>query len=166
MGNTGSTPGVVPSFQDHPHVCGEYSTKPASNATSTGSPPRVWGILPHVVPHHVAHRITPTCVGNTTWTRCARGTARDHPHVCGEYVTCNPPKPALMGSPPRVWGIPGLSALSAGTHRITPTCVGNTLDNPQNSAILKLEFQKFHLVESLVPVSLVHRTLHHEDGYS
>ena len=92
-----------------------------------------------------------------------------------------------MGSPPRVWGIPSVvssqpgrerdhphvcgeySPVSAGawtSTRITPTCVGNTLDNPQNSAILKLEFQKFHLVESLVPVSLVHRTLHHEDGYS
>ena len=92
-----------------------------------GSPPRVWGILRRVTFQHVAHGITPTCVGNTSLIRRTSCARRDHPHVCGEYYkasyflgTIGGDHPHVcgeylfaaacdayeMGSPPRVWGIP------------------------------------------------------------
>ena len=53
--------------EDHPHVCGEYSSMALRLAASAGSPPRVWGIL--IIGDFTGEigRITPTCVGNTVW---------------------------------------------------------------------------------------------------
>ncbi len=49
----------------HPHVCGEYLIEAASEASTYGSPPRVWGILSHQLVSTASCRFTPTCVGNT-----------------------------------------------------------------------------------------------------
>ena len=134
-------------LQDHPHVCGEYTTTTSRTAKAIG--------------------ITPTCVGNTVGrARKGRG-MRDHPHVCGEYTAedrfqlrqggspprvwgihqqmvmartmgldhphvCGEYKVELnsggrtVGSPPRVWGIRLNTVMGDSFVRITPTCVGNT----------------------------------------
>ncbi len=112
--------------QDHPHVCGEYSMPGDVFCCLSGSPPRVWGILPHVVSQHVAHGITPTCVGNTSRSCCVSRRRWDHPHVCGEYGNLLARLYSTRGSPPRVWGIPRLQSEGLGSGGITPTCVGNT----------------------------------------
>src|SRR5262245_22266255 len=64
-------------------------------------------------------RFTPTCVGNTNWSRL-------------------PPRSAA-GSPPHAWGIPGHRPGTRGAGRFTPTCVGNTCD-PSGAACITLRF--------------------------
>ena len=91
---------------DHPHVCGEYGSWFLKGSDAWGSPPRVWGIRFHRRRIQLRHRITPTCVGNTTRSRGTTGRTWDHPHVCGEYPYRRRTRGPRPGSPPRVWGIP------------------------------------------------------------
>ncbi len=89
-----------------------------------GSPPRVWGIPQGIANERSRKRITPTCVGNTR-RRCGRGrSARDHPHVCGEYLAASRYMPWVMGSPPRVWGIPPWPSPSAARPQDHPHVCG------------------------------------------
>ena len=48
------------------------------------------------------------------------------PHTRGEYVIASGAKQSLLGSPPRVWGIPKRILCVTQRYRFTPTCVGNT----------------------------------------
>ncbi len=130
-------------------MCGESKSLYEINPKPQGSPPHVWGI--RVAEYHLYRRfrITPTCVGNTRPLRAFPRLRRDHPHMCGEYLK----KPVLyglfLGSLPHLWGI-RLQSVSAkaflriaphvwgirfgismkpAKHRITPTCVGNTVSD-------------------------------------
>ena len=51
--------------EDHPHVCGEYKTGNDTKNGTTGSPPRMWGILVVFAVRAFGYGITPTYVGNT-----------------------------------------------------------------------------------------------------
>ncbi len=90
----------------HPHVCGENKQIIKIPATTTGSPPRVWGKLIQVRVRGMRSRFTPTCVGKTQ-------------HIL-EYMS------AGCGSPPRVWGKQCFAHSSPLSYRFTPTCVGKT----------------------------------------
>ena len=46
----------------------------------------------------------------------------------GERSTLDSPAHAVIGSPPRVWGIRFRHSALLGPYRFTPTCVGNTVD--------------------------------------
>ena len=50
-----------------------------------------------------------------------------HPHVCGEYAKQQAFEAGNAGSPPRVWGILGITGQRLAYIRFTPTCVGNTV---------------------------------------
>ena len=45
MGNTRTNKCVLVSYQDHPHMHGEYSVFPLKIDYPSGSPPHAWGIL-------------------------------------------------------------------------------------------------------------------------
>ena len=94
--------------KDHPHVRGEHFQ----------FSPRVRAI----------ERITPTCVGNTLLRFASAGMSKDHPHVRGEHISLVGGFIHVVGSPPRAWGTLGLMFLLCLWGRITPTCVGNTLN--------------------------------------
>ena len=94
--------------------------------TNDGSPPRVWGILTEGVPQPWCDRFTPTRVGNTLKLLVPIFSRPVHPHACGEYLCFLRPVIALIGSPPRVWGIRRGGHAANSYVRFTPTRVGNT----------------------------------------
>jgi len=110
----------------HPHVRGEYTRSNPAMTSEYGSPPRAWGILCQLSLRKTFRRFTPTCVGNTPDAPARPSKVAVHPHVRGEYVTCNPTFPLDNGSPPRAWGILIFRAGLPRRSRFTPTCVGNT----------------------------------------
>ena len=71
-------------------------------------------------------RFTPTCVGTTRSGRRAGTGPSVHPHVCGDDCRGSRCLRQRIGSPPRVWGRPSLTAVGENACRFTPTCVGTT----------------------------------------
>ena len=73
-------------------------------------------------------RITPMCMGSTP-TRYAYGRLlRNHPHVYGEYATPVEFPKSLSESPPCVWGVRSTVIVVRPVSRITPMCMGSTMD--------------------------------------
>ena len=105
VGNTLFKKSPRKDYQDHPHMCGEYSGGGFTKTSDKGSPPHVWGIPIERKKVGVLPRITPTCVGNTQNQTVKAGFVEDHPHMCGEYYCIYPMKSVTLGSPPHVWGI-------------------------------------------------------------
>ena len=87
VGNTTNHNAHNPIKKDHPHVCGEYMASRTEVLPWPGSPPRMWGILFEDVGDGTFYRITPTYVGNTSAYTEYQYVSRDHPHVCGEYLS-------------------------------------------------------------------------------
>ena len=94
--------------------------------SSSGSPPRVWGILPPRGFQLRSERFTPTRVGNTRPMLHSCLWCAVHPHACGEYLRSECSSLCKAGSPPRVWGIQHGQAYGVAAQRFTPTRVGNT----------------------------------------
>ena len=108
-------------------MCGEYGAGYLLGHNRNGSPPRVWGIHPHLRIGSGSPRFTPTCVGNTSSLAASPIAIAVHPHVCGEYAMNTLVFAVDSGSPPRVWGILFQQCHLKATLRFTPTCVGNTM---------------------------------------
>ena len=105
VGNTcrhdaGCGPGPV-----HPHACGEYWFAISSTRHTSGSSPRVWGILFGKQGDGVGGRFIPTRVGNTPNAEGHATIGPVHPHACGEYSQRADSEATFSGSSPRVWGI-------------------------------------------------------------
>ena len=88
----------------HPHGCGENAGWRLHAWARPGSPPRVWGKLSQMLPHHRRSRFTPTGVGKIAHLSRRRFAWTVHPHGCGENGFANFQYHCLGGSPPRVWG--------------------------------------------------------------
>ena len=86
-GNTSRGSLFMRSPVDHPRVCGEYAPAVVAGAVEVGSPPRVRGILFTELAADRDQRITPACAGNTPTVPGCTASAKDHPRVCGEYLT-------------------------------------------------------------------------------
>ena len=65
---------------------GEYELIKSIVLGAIGSPPHAWGIQLSPSLEHLACRITPTCVGNTTLNAANVNVVKDHPHMRGEYL--------------------------------------------------------------------------------
>ena len=63
--------------------------------------------------------------------------------MCGESVRISWLKVSETGSPPHVWGKLNISKSESPTPRITPTCVGKALKDPNIGAIFKLQEHVF-----------------------
>ena len=72
--------------RDHPRVCGENKQIQTGDTSTTGSPPRVRGKLGNHEKSRTRSRITPACAGKTVGSTTHKGTAQDHPRVCGENL--------------------------------------------------------------------------------
>ena len=114
----------------HPHACGENSVFSKMRGSSAGSPPRLWGKLEAQFIDRQGIRFTPTLVGKTCSHCEITRVATVHPHACGEnfWVLGFPLRP--IGSPPRLWGKPGIASPIHQAARFTPTLVGKTFDSP------------------------------------
>ena len=92
-----------------------------------GSPPRVWGKLPHLPIRRHDRRFTPTRVGKTdtvsySWVL----DFGSPPRVWGKLRCCLRGMSCKRGSPPRVWGKRCSDWHCRGKQRFTPTRVGKT----------------------------------------
>ena len=111
-------------LRDHPRVCGEKSGLMRSNATGTGSPPRVRGKDVSGADATPWIRITPACAGKSfTSMKCFRA-IQDHPRVCGEKTEIAYVVFLSEGSPPRVRGKAYRIKPHCVNARITPACAG------------------------------------------
>ena len=90
--------------RDHPRVCGEKFSSPASLSTGLGSPPRMRGKEVDALGFSCGHGITPAYAGKRLLTSSILVFLRDHPRVCGEKSKPKPGKDRRMGSPPRMRG--------------------------------------------------------------
>ena len=104
VGNTLGLQAQVNASEDHPHLCGEHNFAKLFNASVKGSPPPVWGTPSKLYDSHKQTGITPTCVGNTKWTKEDEEVREDHPHLCGEHHLTVSYSIDKVGSPPPVWG--------------------------------------------------------------
>ena len=84
---------------------GNTTTQLSPGVNTTGSPPRVWGILARIAAEDADSRFTPTGMGNTFPSAITIVGGAVHPHGYGEYFSGPPSVSAGNGSPPRVWGI-------------------------------------------------------------
>ena len=69
---------------DHPHACGENSSRSARSCGVSGPSPRVWGELRIHTRRSREPRTIPTRVGRTHLHAPAEVNTADHPHACGE----------------------------------------------------------------------------------
>ena len=114
----------------HPHVRGEDNNVPAHAPPPCGSPPRAWGGHLCAKPTKIKNRLTPTCVGRTSFVMPLGSYAEAHPHVRGEDGVGARLAAAGEGSPPRAWGGLVGRVCRALYGFLTPTCVGRTKTIP------------------------------------
>ena len=110
----------------HPHVGGEYGTKPTGLALIGGPSPRGWGIQHSVTARSQEQRSIPTWVGNTNKSIGILRVPTVHPHVGGEYMVSPKISRGNCGPSPRGWGIQSRQAPRRPCVRSIPTWVGNT----------------------------------------
>ena len=126
VGNTPASLARRAAISVHPHACGEYCNPCVWFSTTSGSPPRLWGIRFRQGSRGSAQRFTPTPVGNTEDAAAQQQRQQVHPHACGEYSTSLSSGSGQRGSPPRLWGIRRLQVGQVQPSRFTPTPVRNT----------------------------------------
>ena len=74
--------------------------------------------------------ITPACAGITKIHGYLRQGDRDHPRVCGNYLSISLRRKIAIGSPPRVRELPFPWGQAENPRRITPACAGITMVFP------------------------------------
>ena len=102
--------------RDHPRVCGEKSFLMNSSRKKSGSPPRMRGKVPSMLPDTPFSGITPAYAGKSQRDRTGRQWLQDHPRVCGEKASLVAWWENNSGSPPRMRG----KAYGIGTSNIDP----------------------------------------------
>ena len=111
---------------DHPRACGVYDATFDAIKDTTGSSPRVRGLLRERKLHKLKPRIIPARAGFTRATSLWQTAYQDHPRACGVYppscLVVEPP----WGSSPRVRGLRGSHLKHALRARIIPARAGFT----------------------------------------
>ena len=107
-----------------PYGCGHSRLSFRRAVEIHGSPPRVWGQRYPSNGTTLNTRFTPTGVGTALAVagQCPQHTV--HPHGCGDSIRPPDLPGQLIGSPPRVWGQPHVTADGVPFSRFTPTGVG------------------------------------------
>ena len=129
VGKTAYAESRIRFYRDHPHMCGESTRSIRSPIPGIGSPPHVWGRPLATFSGCVKVGITPTYVGKADWHQWRSFCSQDHPHMRGESLNFCLSCSSSRGSPPHVWGIPKDVNYLVWLHRITLTCVGNTVSD-------------------------------------
>ena len=113
-------------LRDHPRACGENTSMAMTQASTTGSPPRMRGKLLRDSHKQLSGGITPAHAGKTEACHSNRRVYQDHPRACGENTERLKIVTMLSGSPPRMRG-----KLLRDSHKqlsggITPAHAGKT----------------------------------------
>ena len=132
-GNTRSGHGRSIPPAVHPRGCGEYSTCSAFAAASSGSSPRMRGILSPLVNKLFPRRFIPADAGNTSGRPSWAQSNTVHPRGCGEYVCRTISGRFAPGSSPRMRGIQPASTNRAIANRFIPADAGNTFSFSQQT---------------------------------
>ena len=101
----GSTKEVFKRFhrkQDHPRMCGKYSSPITFLSVVLGSPPHVREVLSMIFNMCLVLRITPACAGSTAKQQAFNILTQDHPRMCGKYLEVLHLSVCIEGSPPHV----------------------------------------------------------------
>ena len=109
---------------DHPRLCGEKATRPATKTWDIGSPPPVRGKGPSKGWVNNGNRITPACAGKRRACVPVQCGHEDHPRLCGEKACRSASGIMARGSPPPVRGKAGSAVQHSLLQRITPACAG------------------------------------------
>ncbi len=117
----------------HPHARGEDFASRGGKVGVSGSPPRTWGRRPAGVVQGNDGRFTPTHVGKTPCSPLQTAPPSVHPHARGEDSSRWAKRRPVTGSPPRTWGRRQAGVLSAAGSRFTPTHVGKTSGEREDS---------------------------------
>ena len=125
-GKTGQEKHREPADEDHPRACGENAATVYVSPGTMGSPPRVRGKPGETEPLRSLGRITPARAGKTGLQHVPARKGRDHPRACGENHVDQRPRPAGMGSPPRVRGKHDDPVELVAAAGITPARAGKT----------------------------------------
>ena len=120
LGDFGASP------KKHPHVRGEDFVSRYRLRCPAETPPRSWGRPSSTSGLGLPARNTPTCVGKTRLTPCARRALQKHPHVRGEDARPLSWPGLKWETPPRAWGRQDAGKPRVVAPRNTPTCVGKT----------------------------------------
>ena len=99
---------LLPSYWDHPRVCGEHPPSCSMLIVELGSSPRVRGTPTMPKRTWSKNGIIPACAGNTASQLSPCEDSGDHPRVCGEHMMTRDVKDLDLGSSPRVRGTPHL----------------------------------------------------------
>ena len=126
-GNTDTRKELDKLFKDHPRLCGEYAQVRSIDQSAQGSSPLVRGIRKVNRRFECIMRIIPACAGNTTNLASILQSHKDHPRLCGEYLSATQEVYAFQGSSPLVRGILVIPSQKQKLLRIIPACAGNTL---------------------------------------
>ncbi len=116
----------------HPHACGECVPAAGVKVTSSGSPPRLWGMRVALRILYQPLRFTPTPVGNAPFHASGSLSTSVHPHACGECGESHDSDSVTGGSPPRLWGMLPAPRAAHISIRFTPTPVGNATWSPSH----------------------------------
>ena len=114
---------------DHPHACGDKSSRRYVCLCELGSSPRVWGQALHFCAYQNHFRIIPTRVGTSKSRKRELYALWDHPHACGDKIKTGWGEGETRGSSPRVWGQGGLKPPRWRHFGIIPTRVGTSHHN-------------------------------------
>ena len=89
---------------EHPHACGENLRPCPPRLCGYGTSPRVWGKRNQRRGNTEEERNIPTRVGKTLTNAMRARCTPEHPHACGENLTCADKFYQEVGTSPRVWG--------------------------------------------------------------
>ena len=124
---------LIPTYEDHPRVCGEKCAFSFWSLFLLGSPPRMRGKGRCHHPVIFVDRITPAYAGKSLVIFTVVSFPQDHPRVCGEKKRLASCAQQAEGSPPRVRGKAiRIIRLSKRTG-ITPACAGKSSELTQRS---------------------------------
>ncbi len=111
---------------DHPHACGENSSRVFRVTYRHGPSPRMWG-EPHPMLLEIGQQRTiPTHVGRTSLVGQLSPAGPDHPHACGENRMTASQAESRSGPSPRMWGELAILNKQLVPVRTIPTHVGRT----------------------------------------
>ena len=91
---------------DHPRACGVYAGAPDCVLPPQGSSPRVRGLPERLSVVVLLPRIIPARAGFTRGSRSTLACPADHPRACGVYAWDAKVPGDILGSSPRVRGLP------------------------------------------------------------
>ena len=125
-GNTSSSCTYLPSYGDHPRVCGEHTIQAVLRGVRMGSSPRMRGTLHIITVRQDRCGIIPAYAGNTYRSAGSLPWPWDHPRVCGEHTSAPTMAKCAEGSSPRMRGTPRRNGEMRHAGGIIPAYAGNT----------------------------------------